>query len=872
MNNLLCNIPTHNLVHPPFLSVKSNPIYDQILQVMGAGIVICDWQHPDHPIVHCNPVFAEMTGYDAQDLIGRNSDFLKREENPQQDQTPSPLATRLKAAIRDQQTYQVILKHPRRDGTFFWDELTAFPIVEESGQITHWVEIHQDITDRQLETKLRQLMQFSLERSADATFFIKPTGHIWYVNEAATELLGYSKEELCRLTIPDIAPGYSQQAWEQHWQQLKEQGSFTLEASNQTKDGRIIPIEITVNYIEFNGQEYNCAFTRDISDRKATEAQIREKEEQYRLLARNIPNGVVLLFDRDFRYLLAEGKGLETIGLSKESIEGRTLGEVFSPEVAQTFTPGYQAALAGESRVWEYEYLDKHFLVNTAPIYDENGTISGGMVTTQEITQQKQNEHQLRSLATREQLVSQIAQRIRQSLDLKEVLNTAVEEVRNVLETDRVVLYRFNPDHSGDIVVESVGEGWTPVVETMIQDDCFLSSLFPLYQQGRVRAIHDIYNVGLDECHIEMLAQFEVKANLVVPVIDQDNLWGLLIAHHCRDTRHWQDQEIQLLKQLSVQLGIAIRQAALFEQVETELKERSRTEAALRESQSQLEQAFRDLQKTQTQLIQTEKMSSLGQLVAGIAHEVNNPISFIQGNISHAADYMQDILDLLNRYQDHYPNPDPDLQEALDDTDLDFIASDFPKLLNSMKVGVERVRNIVQSLRNFSRLDEADCKPVDLHEGLDNTLVILQSRLQSNKVQINVEKQYGELPQVDCYAGLINQVFMNLLNNAVDTLESKQQETPDFQPQLTLRTEFNEDQDPPHVIIRVQDNGKGIPEDIKTRIFDPFYTSKPVGKGTGLGLSICYQIIVEKHGGEIDCISHPDQGTEFIIKIPVHRG
>ncbi|MBD2343299.1 sensor histidine kinase [Anabaena subtropica] len=286
---------------------------------------------------------------------------------------------------------------------------------------------------------------------------------------------------------------------------------------------------------------------------------------------------------------------------------------------------------------------------------------------------------------------------------------------------------------------------------------------------------------------------------------------------------------------------------------------------------------FRDLQNNYTQLLQNEKMAALGQMVAGIAHEVNNPINFIAGNLVHAIDYTHQLLNLINLYQNHYPHPVAEIQTAIAESELDFITTDLPDLLNSMRSGCDRIEQIVRSLRNFSRLDEADRKPVDIHQGIDSTLLILQNRLKNQKTHhsISIIKEYGTLPLVDCYAGLLNQVLMNLLVNAIDALEesivNSQQSVGKnsemvTQAQIRIRTELTDDQ---KVVIRIADNGPGISHEVKKRLFDPFFTTKPVGKGTGLGLSICYQIIVEKHGGQMDCVSTLGQGAEFIIKIPV---
>jgi len=286
------------------------------------------------------------------------------------------------------------------------------------------------------------------------------------------------------------------------------------------------------------------------------------------------------------------------------------------------------------------------------------------------------------------------------------------------------------------------------------------------------------------------------------------------------------------------------------------------SQAELQGRSQVLEQTLADLQATQSRLTMAEKMSALGILMAGVAHEINNPVSFIYGNINYAQEHMQDLLTLLAAYQGCYPEPLPPVQDCLEDIDVAFLTDDFPKLLKSMKMGAERIKDIVLSLRTFARTDEAAYKAVDLHEGLDSTLVILGHRLKANSTRaaIQIERQYSSIPLVECYAGPINQVFMNILSNAIDALDSTEQGL------ITVSTAFKEDQ----AIITMADNGPGIPETVLQKIFDPFFTTKPVGKGTGMGLSISYQIITEQHHGRLSCQSSPD-GTQFTIRLPLKQ-
>ncbi|MEG4407832.1 PAS domain S-box protein [Microcoleus sp. MON2_D5] len=313
--------------------------------------------------------------------------------------------------------------------------------------------------------------------------------------------------------------------------------------------------------------------------------------------------------------------------------------------------------------------------------------------------------------------------------------------------------------------------------------------------------------------------------------------------------------------------------------VQRDITERKQAEEALhiseaqsREQAAQLAATLNQLKATNSQLVQSEKMSSLGLLLAGVAHEINNPVSFIYGNLTHLTNYTQDLFHHLELYQKHYPDPVVEIQQEREEKELDFLAEDLPKILSSMSVGVERICQIVQSLRNFSRHDDSQMKPVNIHEGIDSTLLILNHRLKGNgeKPPIQIVKQYGELPTVECFAGPINQVFMNILSNAIDALEDAKnrqncQQMVENPSQIRIGTEVVGN----FVAIKIADNGPGITEQVKQQIFDTFFTTKPIGKGTGMGLSISYQIIVERHKGELYCTSELGKGTEFTIKIPI---
>ncbi|MEL6604779.1 MAG: ATP-binding protein [Cyanobacteria bacterium J06614_10] len=330
----------------------------------------------------------------------------------------------------------------------------------------------------------------------------------------------------------------------------------------------------------------------------------------------------------------------------------------------------------------------------------------------------------------------------------------------------------------------------------------------------------------------------------------------------CEDVNYY--YEVRLLPLLETQLVAIVRDITERKQAEGALQ---RSQLKLREKTHRLATTLADLKDAQAHLVQSEKMSGLGQLVAGIAHEINNPVNFVSGNIVHVQNYVKELVDLLDLYADCYPTPKEEIQERVEDIDLDFLLEDLEKIQTSMKLGVNRIKEIVLSLRTFSRLDEAEMKEIDIHEGIESTLLILNHRLQMTETlsRVEVEKNYGSLPVVSCYAGALNQVFMNVVANALDALESVRK-TPGKTPQITISTEPLPKN---YVGIRIANNGPNIPYSIRDKLFDPFFTTKPIGSGTGLGLSISYQIVVDRHGGRMRCYSLPGQNTEFCIEIPV---
>jgi predicted ATPase/signal transduction histidine kinase len=349
------------------------------------------------------------------------------------------------------------------------------------------------------------------------------------------------------------------------------------------------------------------------------------------------------------------------------------------------------------------------------------------------------------------------------------------------------------------------------------------------------------------------------RSVLCAPIHNQGKMVGILYLENNLVTGAFTSDRMEILNIITTQAAISLQNAALYNGLEQKVEART---LQIQETNDNLIATLSALKQTQTQLIQTEKMSSLGQMVAGFAHEINNPVNFIHGNLKHADDYFQDVLGLVACYQTYYPQPVPEVVDYLEEIDLDYMIGDLPKLFSSMRMGTDRIREIVLSLRNFSRLDESMSKKVDVHEGLESTLLLLNHRLKSG---ITVVKTYSEIPELTCYAAPLNQVFMNLFSNAIDALNEHPNTSTDWRPTISISTESTEST----IGIRIADNGSGIPEAIRSKIFDPFFTTKPIGSGTGLGLSISYQIIVDKHKGNISCESELGKGTEFTIELPI---
>lgn len=526
-----------------------------------------------------------------------------------------------------------------------------------------------------------------------------------------------------------------------------------------------------------------------------------------------------------------------------------------------------------QGQVWQGEIKNKAkdgttYWVDTTivPFFNDHGKPIQYLAIRFDITPRKQAEAKIQELLNRTQLLNAIGVLIRNSLELETILSNAVKAIYAEIGGADVCTFGWYRCHNYSPVFSVEIEEKKPGLPSWLRTEC-LDDSSPISSHILQ---HKIYQFsGREALENEKIKQFcqnyGVNAYLCLPIHTAGGEIGAIEMGKI-DSSPWTEEHIQLLQEIANQIAIALYQSQLY-----------------RESQKanqELSQAYQELQKAQTRLIQAEKMSSLGELVAGIAHEINNPVSFIYGNIAHAADYTDDLIQLIRLYQEYYPQPAKAIADFAEDIDIEYLVRDFSRLLKSMKTGATRIANIVKSLRTFSRLDEAEFKAIDIHENIESTLVILQNRFSGTGKEIKVVKNYGQLPLVKCYGGLLNQVFMNLLANAIDAIEQRHKDLLnmtnnldylDYVGQITITTfmSVNSVSNEPVVNILIRDNGCGMSPEVQAKIFDPFFTTKPVGKGTGMGLAISYQIITENHQGSLGCVSTLGEGTELAIALPI---
>ncbi|MGB3239193.1 MAG: PAS domain-containing protein [Geitlerinemataceae cyanobacterium] len=585
--------------------------------------------------------------------------------------------------------------------------------------------------------------------------------------------------------------------------------SHRLEFQPLSEEARIFLHLHQMPLRDLSGQAIGILGTvEDVTDRKQIDKALLDYHNEFLTLFKAMQD-VILVFDREGCYLRIVPTNTDLLYKPEAELIGKTLHDVFPSDTADQFLDSIQQTLSSQ-KTTNIEY---NLLLDGEPVWFEASITplreNEAIWVARDITQRKQAELSKEETQQRLQAIldyAPIAIFIKDLDDKYLTINHLTQRILNV-----------KPE-------ELLGK---------TDSDLFPEEIARKFQQHDRQAIEHDTPITLEH-EISISDRTYTYLTIKFP-----------LKNHAGET-------------------YAIGTIA------TDITDRKIAEDRLQQKTKQLETTLLELRQTQSQLIQTEKMSSLGQLVAGIAHEINNPINFIHANLSHAQMYIEDLFSLVKLYQEKVSSQTPEIQEKLEEMDWNFVLDDAPKLLGSMQVGTQRIRNIVRSLRTFSRLDETGIKRVNVHEGIDSTLMMLQYRLTPKPgcPEIQVMRDYGELPVLECDAGQLNQVFLNILTNAIDALDRVIVTPEDAEPTISIRTEVLEDD---RIAIHMANNGPEIPEDIQQRLFDPFFTTKPVGKGTGIGLSISYQIVTERHGGSLECVSAPGQGAEFTIELPIRQ-
>jgi two-component system, NtrC family, sensor kinase len=844
----------------------------QLLQLVMDNIPQLIFWKDQHSVYRgCNQKFAELAGYEhPEQLIGKTdydmpwaateaAMFIERDRQVLKSNVP---------------LYHLLETQHLADGRQIWADTNKIPLHDTHGNIIGILGTYEDITERktfeealhQSQGRLKRLIQHIPIPVIEWNAQLEITE--W--NPAAEKTFGYRRSEVLGKNLELLLPETERASVQQIIDELltKPESNHTIN-QNLTQSGQLITCEwFNKPLCSASGKFLGAvSMAMDVTDRKVAEAALADSEAKFRGIVENANDMFFIINPAgEFNYVSPQVSDL--LGYTIAEFQNQPFGQFVHPDDLQICTDAaYEIFSTGRKKLGVDDYRVRHkdgswrwHVANTAPLLGQTGEIVALLGVARDITDRKLAEQQLQDYADRQSLLNRLANQIRQSLDLNTVIATTVQETCELMHADYTLFgwlrpemnpqqWEFVAQHSQADVPDFLGcypEGSAQMTAHLVAQNmlCF----------NQLAEVEDI-------TYRQFLSQLGVKSQVIIPLKTQLGQVGIFICSHVHQHRQWQPSEVELLQAVVNQLAIAIDQAALYTQTQAKSRE--------------LAQTLQELQRTQAQMVQAEKMSSLGQLVAGIAHEINNPVNFIHGNLDYVNEYVHDLINLVNLYTQTYPQPTAAIATEISRIDLSFVQLDLANLLSSMELGTTRIQDIVKSLRIFSRLDEAEVKAVDIHESLDSTLMILDHRFKATEAHpaIQIHKDYGSLPPIECYAGQLNQVFMHLLTNSIDAL--RQGNNPHPQPTITLTTQLqchpNDRGEAGTLVLQIADNGCGMAPSVQQRIFDPFFTTKAVGRGTGLGLSVSYQIVTEKHHGRLTCQSELGQGTSFTITIPVQQ-
>ncbi|MEG3941140.1 MULTISPECIES: PAS domain-containing sensor histidine kinase [unclassified Microcoleus] len=804
-------------------------------------------------------------GYEASEIVGKNSECFYTPEDIKIGKQQEKLATATAAGRYESESWRF-----RKDGSRFWAKIIVTPLRDESGELQGFSQIMQDITEQKRAAEEKMQLIASLQESerkfrtlyestTDAVMLLDEQGFL-DCNPATLKLFGCSTElEFCgkhpSAFSPPLQPGSedSMSLSQERINTAVQTGSCRFDWLHRRLDGSEFPAEVLLTSMDIGGKIGLQAVVRDITYRVQAQENLKQANE---VLECRVKERTSQLEAAIKQLRLSEEKFSKAFRSSPDPMTITTFAGNFI-EVNDSFLAmtGYSLAetiyhtvddlniwVKPEERVNFRKILQEKYIVRNQEC--EFRVKSGSLVVCLLSAELIDLEGELCMLG----VMTDITDRKR----AEEALRESQRALATLMSNLPGMAYRFRND--ADRSMEFVSEG------------CYqLSGYSPE----------------------EFIGTRQISVSELTHPDDRDILWNAIQIALAENRPYQLNYRITCkngeLKWVWEQgLGVYSDSGELIalEGLITDVSEQKRSEEALLQSQTeltqqklQLEHTLHELQQTQAVLIHTEKMSTLGQMIAGVAHEINNPVSSVCGNLVHVGHYTEDLLNLIDMYQQHCPQPPAPIQNKIEEIELEFLLEDLPKAMSSMQIGADRIREIVRSLRNFSRKDDSQMSKVNLHEGIEGTLLILQSRLRArgNYPEIAVIKDYGNLPLVECYSGKINQVFMNLIGNAIDAIEEYNagrsvEEAQATRSKIKIRTEVQNS----NAVIRISDNGPGMPEEVCQQLFDAFFTTKPADKGTGLGLSISYKVVRE-HGGTLSCVSALGQGAEFIIEMPMEQ-